>query len=255
MAVAHAAHGGVVWIEFGILRLQLAYFFEKALLQHGVEALFDIMVQPFTLRRNQGDAAQGEHWRGAGLFGEVLAERPAGEQPHFQCAFDALAVAGLEAVGGSGVGLLQLGIEVQQAVLLFLLLQLAADLRIGGRQAVEAIDEGVVIHHGAAHNQRQAAARVDFAAQAQAVIQKIGHAVALRRVDDVDEVVRYGSALGRSGLSGADVHAAVNQRGIEADDFQRQLFGQSKRERGFTGGGGAEQGECRWRSGLRHEAT
>ena len=225
------------------------------MLQHGVEALFDIEVQPFALRRNQGDAAQGERRRGAGLFGKVLAERPAGEQPHFQCAFDALAVAGLEPGGGGGVGLLQLGIEVRQAVLLFLLLQLAADFRIGGGQAVEAVDEGVVVHHGAAHNQRQAATRADFAAQAQAVSQKIGHAVALRRVDDVDEMVWYGGAFGRSGLGGADVHAAVNQRGIEADDFQRQLFGQGKRERGFAGGGGAEQGECLRGGGLRHGAT
>ena len=55
--------------------------------------------------------------------------------------------------------------------------------------------------------------------------------------------MRAGCAFGRAGLGGTDVHAAIHQRRIEADDFHRQMRSDFKRQAGFAAGGGAEQGE------------
>ena len=65
-------------------------------------------------------------------------------------------------------------------------LQSSAGGGIGLRQRIEPLRERVKIHHGAAHNQRQAAARVDFARQAHAIGHKLGGAVGFERRDNVD---------------------------------------------------------------------
>jgi len=50
---------------------------------------------------------------------------------------------------------------------------------------------------------------------------EVGGAVTLQRIEDVDQVVRHLREFGRGGLGGADVHAAVNQRRVDADDLHR----------------------------------
>ena len=114
---------------------------------------------------------------------------------------------------------------MRQAVAVFFFLQFGAHGGIGFGQVVQAFGQRVEIHHCAADNQRQPAARADFLRQPHAVADKLRRAVRLRRRDDVDKVVRHGIKLGSRRLCRANVHIAVHQRGIEADDFNRQGFG------------------------------
>ena len=95
-------------------------------------------------------------------------------------------------------------------------------------------------------HQRQPAARADFLRQLHAIADKLRRAVRLRRRDDVDKVVRYGIKLGSRRLCRADVHIAVHQRGIEADDFDRQGFGDFQGKGGFPAGSRAEDGKGFW---------
>ncbi len=60
------------------------------------------------------------------------------------------------------------------------------------------------------------------------VAHKFAGRVARRGIADVDQMMGNARAQrARTGLGGADVHAAIHQRGIDADDFQRQLFRQA----------------------------
>ena len=86
--------------------------------------------------------------------------------------------------------------------------------------------------------------RQDFAHDAHCILAPSARRIALIGVDDVDQVVRdLGAELG-AGLGGADVHAAVHQRGIDADDLGIELLCQGE-------GGGALAG--RGGSGQRHD--
>ena len=135
---------------------------------------------------------------------------------------------------------------MRQAVSLFFFLQPGAHGGIGFGQVVQAFGQRVEIHHRAADNQRQPAARADFLRQLHAIADKLRRAVRLRRRDDVDKVVRHGIKLGSGRFCRADVHIAVHQRGIEADDFDRQGFGDFQGKGGFPAGSRAEDGKGFW---------
>ena len=90
-------------------------------------------------------------------------------------------------------------------------LQPSTDGGAGFGQIVQALRERVVIHHGAADNQRQALAGVDFAHQARAIAHKIRRAVCFNGADDVNQMMRHGGAFGFAGLGGANVHVAVHE--------------------------------------------
>ena len=236
--------------------LQTAHFVHKTVVQHLFEAAVDLRVQAAAVFGNQRNGVQRQG-RGALCSADMLRQRFTGEQEHFQRAFDALAVAGWQAGGGFRVGALQLFVKAVQAVLLLLPLQFGADGGIGFGQFVQPLRECVVIHHGAAHNQRQPAARADFAGQPHAVAHKIRRAVTFHRRDDVDEVVRHGSLLRSAGLCRADVHVPIYQRAVQADDFAGDFGGDAQGERGFAAGGGGDDGKGgsvhggRFRTGCR----
>ena len=239
LAVADAAHGRISAVQLGIALRQRAYFVGQALFEHGGEAAVDNPVQAAAVGGDKCQGMQRERAFAAGSL-KMLAQWAAGEREHFQRPFDALAVVGVQASGGGGVERLQALVEIGETVAVFFVLQLCAHGGIGGGQLVQAAAEGAVVHHGAADNQRQAAAGVDFAGQPRAVGDKIGGAVACRRVDDVDQVVRRGGQLSGAGFGGADVHAAIHQRAVETDDLAGKTGGQFQRQRGFAAGGGAE---------------
>jgi hypothetical protein len=73
-----------------------------------------------------------------------------------------------------------------------------------------------------------------------------------RRVTDVDQPVRRSLQQFRCRLGGADVHAAVDQRGIDADDLQREAAYQLDRQRGLARGGRPYQENGRREFVLRH---
>jgi hypothetical protein len=94
------------------------------------------------------------------------------------------------------------------------------------------------------------AAAVDIVDQARRVGRELRGRVGLARVEDVDQVVRQRGTLGHARLGGADVHAAVDQRRIDADDFQRHAFGQRQRDRALAAGGRPGQADPRDRAHL-----
>jgi hypothetical protein len=53
------------------------------------------------------------------------------------------------------------------------------------------------------------------------VAHKVGCAVSVQRIADVDQVMRHSGQFCRTGLGRANVHAAINQSRIDADDFYR----------------------------------
>ena len=92
---------------------------------------------------------------------------------------------------------------------------------VGRGQRVQALEQCLEIQHRPAHQQRQAAAGVDLRISRRASATKRAAEYALGRLDHVDQVVRHRGAFGGAGFGGADVHAAVHQRRIDADDLQR----------------------------------
>ena len=99
---------------------------------------------------------------------------------------------------------------------------------VGFGQRVEAVEQRLEVEHRAADEQRHRAARADRRDRRARVGDEARRRVALGRIDDVDQVVRHRGALGRARLGGADVHAAVDQRRVDADDLDRA----ARRERG-----------------------
>src|SRR5207247_4011225 len=95
----------------------------------------------------------------------------------------------------------------------------------------ERFAQGLKVEHRATDQEGDAAAGGDFGDQSYGVAAELCGGVAPGRVDDVDEVVRYRSAFGDRRFRGADVHAAVDLRGIHADDLDRKVARQGRRQR------------------------
>ena len=79
---------------------------------------------------------------------------------------------------------------------------------------------------------------------------KLRGGVTLGGFDDIDQVMRRDGQRGGIGLGGADIHVAIHQRGIDADDFQREPLHQLHRDTSFAAGGGAHE-ENGWRRVVR----
>jgi len=117
--------------------------------------------------------------------------------------------------------------------------QLAAKLRIRGRRGVEPAEQGADVQPGAAHDDRQPAARADRGDHDQRLGAEPGGVVAIVRVDHVDQMMhRRPSLLGRR-LAGRRVHAAVDLARVGADHLQRQAVGERHRDGRLAGAGGA----------------
>ena len=115
--------------------------------------------------------------------------------------------------------------------------------RIGGGQVVNAGVEGVVIEHGAADQYRDFATGVrggDFAA---GIGGKAPGGVGFFGVKDVYQRVRVAGQGGSIRLCRANIHAAVDLRGIDADEMHGVAVGEGESERGFAGSGRADEAD------------
>ena len=126
-----------------------------------------------------------------------------------------------------------------------LLLEPRAHGRIGQRQIVKTFDECLRVEQGAADQQRLMSAGADLADQTSRIGREAGGRVRLGGLDQVDQVVRDRGPLGQRRLGGADVHAAIDQRRVDADDLDRPVRGQGHRCGALARGGRAEQHEHR----------
>ena len=167
--------------------------------------------------------------------------------PDFEGAADALAVAGGQADGRLRVHLGQPCVQGGPAQLLGLLVDLGAHLRVGRGDVVQALQQRLEVQHGAAHQQRCFAACTNVAYQPGRVFGKFCRAVAVQRVQRVDQVVRHGGQFFAAGFGRANVHASVNQGRVDADDFCAALglqgLGQGQCRCGFAAGRGAHDGD------------
>jgi hypothetical protein len=107
---------------------------------------------------------------------------------------------------------------------------------IGRGHGVQAVAQRLEVQHGAAHQQRQAATTTDLGGQSGGIGRETRCGVDLRRLDEIDQVVRYGGPFSGTGFGRADVHAAVDEGRVDADDLDRQLGGQGQGHGGLAAG-------------------
>ena len=244
LAVTHATHGRQVGRQV-TPRAQGPHLVYQPRIQHGVKALRDTRVQPGAVRgfqRHQWHRHQVQPGAGGCLAGPVkTAQRTSRHAVYLQRTLYTLAVLRRQARGGKGVHPRQLRMFGRPALRRGLLLQPGADGRVGRGHIVQPLLQRLEVQHAAAHQQRQLAALVDLAYQTPRIAHKLGCAIRLQRVADVDQVVRHRRAFGQRGFGRADVHAAVDQRRVHTDDFHRvrACYGHGRRR--LSRGGGAGQ--------------
>ncbi|MNU45148.1 hypothetical protein D3C71_339860 [compost metagenome] len=223
---------------------QPIHFIEQGIVfQHQVETRGDARVQHGAVRRLQRERLQPE--RQHGLFAAVQQGRHglAGQGDDFQRAADALRVLRRQARGRDGILLRQARMHGGPADGGRVFFQLGAQHGIGTGQIVEAIGQAFKIQHGAADEQRQLAACRDFAHQAQGVVAELRDGIGVQRVDDVDQMMRYLGQFFLRRFGRADVHAAVDEGGIDGDDLGRNRLRDGQRTGRLAAGRGAHDGD------------
>ena len=177
------------------------------------------------------------------LRGVERARRLAGGGKQFERAHQALAVVRLDGGGALRIDAGEFGVQRGAANGGEARLDAGAVFRVGGRQVVQSGVEGVVVEHGAADQQRDLAARVcggDFTA---GVGGEASGGVRFFRLKDVYQRVRVAGEGGGVRFGAADVHATVDLRGIDADEVNGVAVGEGEGERGFAGGGRADEAD------------
>ena len=179
-----------------------------------------------------GDQARAFEREGQGLLrcSVQRGQRPAGDAVYLEGTLDALRVVRHDAPGRVWIDLLQLCVQRGPAVLRGARLDGLPDSRIRPRQLVQPGREGAVVEHRTADelvNFSPAKLVLDGADGTRA---ELAGGIALVRIHQVEEVMRHPRALGRAGLGGADVHAAVDLRRVDRDYLERILLGELQRE-------------------------
>ena len=222
-------------------RPQCAHLVQKTLRQHRVETPGDALVQHVPVGRQQRQleyAPRKARRRPAAL---QLGKRPAGQLDHFQRALQALRIVAADPAGGGGVEIRQPRMHGRPTELLRFGGQSRAGRRVGFRQVGQPLLQRAEVQPGTADQQRHPALRADPPHRRQRVGAEIRCRIRLAGIADVDQRVRMARQCRRVGFRRADVHAAVDQRRIDADQAQRKLLAQRAGQRGLAGGGGAHQ--------------
>ena len=209
--------------------VQALHFVDEAVVQHLRKALGDAGVQLASIARFQADDADVGMGLGLLAGGVQGGQGLTGDLDDFQRALDALGVGGVQALGGDRIQRGQTLVQVRPAVFGGFGIQPGADVGTGTGQVVHGMQQRARIQHRATHQQRQAAACLDLVDQPPGIGGKFCSAVALNRVADIDKVVRRRISFFGRGLGGADVHVAVHQRRVHADDLHRQVSCQFQR--------------------------
>ncbi len=135
--------------------------------------------------------------------------------------------------------------QMFDAVLRDLGIERGAYRRVGLRQIAESFAECLEVQHRAADQQWDFSSLRDVMHQAQRIVAECGGGIGFGGGDDVDQVVRRAGERGGVRLGGADVHVAIHQRRVHADELHRQALCQFHRDAGLAAGGGTHQKNCR----------
>ena len=241
LPVAHAAHRGHGGLQIAP-RPQRCHFVEKACGQHCLEARSDAGMQHRAVRGLKRNREQRKRRLGIrARHADQFAHRPPAQGMDLEGALDALRIAGLKARGGLRIDRRQSCMHRRPAELRRFLIERSTHGRVGARQVIEADGEGARIEHRAAHQQRQSPAAADLADQLAGIVHEAGGRIRLGGLDQIDQVMRHRSQLGDAWLGGADVHAAIDQRRVDADDLEIEALGETHGDRALARGGRAEQ--------------
>ena len=163
------------------------------------------------------------------------------ERPH-----DAAAVAGIDAGGGDRIEVLQTRVQRAGAVSGEVGFQRGTQSVVVGREA-EVVDDARHVQSRAADEDRVAAARVDLTDRGAGGILIPGDGRLVGHLEHVEQVVRDAAALGDGKLRRPDVHAAVQLHRVGVHDLGGPAAlceggGQTQRQVGLAGAGGADDG-------------
>jgi hypothetical protein len=135
-----------------------------------------------------------------------------------------------------------------------LLLELAAQRRVGRRIGEQPFQERADVEARAAHQEHRAAAPVDLGGGGPRVGRVAAGVVRLVGAHHVEQVVRDARALLERRLGGPDVEVAVDLHRVGVHDLAAEAQGELDRERRLAGGGRARHDDDgrRLRCGGRH---
>ena len=227
-------------MQRGVTRQQPLHFRQKVLRQHGFKPLGNAGVQHAAVGRQQGQGRQPIRQTGTGRRGrQQRTHGLAAQSADFQGTLNALGIVRGKAGGGQRVAQGEFGMERGPAPFGGFLVQRGAEGGVGLWQVRQPLGQGFEIQHGAAHQQRNLAACGDVVHTAAGIVGKLRRRIGLGGRQQVDQVMRHGGLLGGGGLGRANVHFAVNQGRVDADNFHRQVSSQGQCQAGFARGGGA----------------
>ena len=194
-----------------------SHFVDQAVGDHLVDALLDA---PGLDRTVPAQPDLDDRRRRVGVeTGPERAEREPAPLAHLQRAHDAPNVRRLDPRRGSGVELDQPRVERLRPERCGLDVEPGADSGPLPRED-EAVDHRAVVEPGAAHQDRPLAAGRQVVEHRVVRALELGHRVLLRRLDQIDEMVRDRRPVGGCRLGGADVHAAVHLHRVDRQQLR-----------------------------------
>ena len=190
-------------------------------------------MQPLSVRGQQPHR-QRLHRRSANTLCMEGRDRPARHFPDLQSAPDALAVVWRQSGGRHGIDPPEFCMHGWPAALSRLSRHRLANLMRARGHVVDAVPESLGVEHRAAHDERKPPSRADLTHESHGILQKIGGAVGLTNVTDVDQMVRAYRPFLLRRLCRADVHAPVDKRRIHGDDLNVMTSGDLQRKSGLA---------------------
>ena len=120
-----------------------------------------------------------------------------------------------------------------------------AQRRVGRGQIGEPGEKRAEVEHRAAGQHRHPATGAHGLHAGGGILRELRRRVGLGRVADIDQVMPNPRLILRAGLGGADVHAAIDLRRIDADQLPAQPLAEREREAGLPRSRGAEHDDSR----------
>jgi len=254
-------------------RNERADFVEPAGGEHGIDAGVDAGVEG-RARRREADFRDGVAFKGGythpGFFtylttrvvtqvgaagAENFGDGFSGEDAHLDCADYFGGVARGDAGGRFGVEAREDFVQVCRAALFCDVAQTLAQFFRARGCVGEAFEESAEVESCAGGEDGQLVAAAEIVEREERVAAVVAGGEDFVGLDEVDEVMRDALPFAPRDLRGADVEVAIDLRRIADEDFAVEALGEFDGERGFAGGGGAEDDdEARGRGGVHFSA-
>src|SRR5271165_2269710 len=165
----------------------------------------------------------------------------AGHPIDLERALDALRIVAVNSRGGRRINLRQGSMNGVPAVGGRGGIDVGTNLHISLRQIRNAGGEGMEIEHRAADQQGQAATRPNILHRRECIADEFPGGILLSRIANINQMMGMAGAQQGGRLGRADIHAAVDERGIDADDLQWKTLDEPQREVGLAGPGRTHQ--------------